>query len=40
MMSADEAPQGGESTDIDMKQIIQQAIEDYVRTQHKQSEPA
>ncbi len=39
-MSADDTPQGGKATESETRQIIQQAIEDYVRTQNKQSEPA
>lgn len=38
-MSVDEAPQGEKTTDIDVRQIITQAIDDYIRTQNKQSEP-
>jgi hypothetical protein len=39
-MSIEETPQGGKTTENETRQIIQQAIEDYVRTQNKQSEPA
>lgn len=39
-MSTEETFQGGKSIEGDMRQIIQQAVDDYVRTQNKQSEPA
>lgn len=38
-MSVDETPQGEKTADIDVREIITQAIDDYVRTQNKQSEP-